>query len=134
MWSNDDLAIEELIRAAEPMPRLTGSFRQQVLVQAVHAKRRSDSVQRVQTLTTMLLAVALFVFLPGYYHRAQAGGVPITYSMAAESDDYPSFSRIATASMAVAQPLLSNDAFESSLIEAELAVKVHSARAFGAAL
>jgi hypothetical protein len=146
MWSSDvDDSLIDLIRAAETTPRPTPTFRQQVLWHAAQARRRSASVQRVQTLTSLLLAVAVFVFLPGYYQRAQQGAIAGLATVRAHAGDsvmasatapaeYASFSRTAWAAMAAIQPPTSTDGFEWNLISAELAAKHHSARAFGVSL
>jgi len=135
MWSSDgQCALEELIRAAEPTPQPTSAFRQQVLGEALVARRRSESVQRIQVLTTIFLAASVLLFLPGYYHglRYDRQTEP---AMAGTVDAYDSyFSRVGLAAMAVAEPIRSTDGFEWNLIQAEFAARDHSARAFGGAL
>jgi hypothetical protein len=135
MWSSDgNCALEEWIRTAEQTPQPTHAFRQQVLGKALVARRRSESVQRIQVLTTVLLAASVLFFLPGYYSGVHHERHAAATTMVETADSYSYFSRTGLAAMAVAEPILSNDGFESSLIEAEFAMRAHSARAFGGAL
>lgn len=141
MWSSDidgpvpePNSLEDWIRSSERMPRPTSSFRQQVLQEALHARRRSDSVQRVQVLTTILIGAAVLLGLPGYYHGLRDDHQPPHTLAATVASVQPWISRTALAAMAVSQPLRATDDFEWNLVQAELTVKDQSARVFGVSL
>jgi hypothetical protein len=139
MWSSDiddpnAGFVEDWIRAAEQIPRPTAVFREQVLQQAVHARRRSESLQRVQVLTTLLIGAAVLFGLPGYYHGLRDDHQPPHSLAETVAAVPPQLSRIALAAMAVSQPLHATDDFEWNLVQAELTIKDQSARVFGAAL
>jgi len=139
MWTNELGALEECIRTADRLPKPTNDFRKDVLAEALVARRRSESVQRVQVLTAVFLAAAVLFTLPGYYYGLQNGTPRETmypaYNVSDAMDAIPPyFSRTTLAAMAVAQPLKSTDDFEWGLIQAELTLRDHSARAFGTSL
>lgn len=70
MWSLDDNsphATEDWIASAARLPLMTDSFRARVLHQSYRAQSQSRSLQRIQTLTSSLLAAAFLLCLPGYY-------------------------------------------------------------------
>ena len=135
MWSSDcdgfeAVVLEDRIRSAGRLPQPGTSFRQQVLQQALHARERSESLQRVQVLTTILIAAAVLFGLPGYYHglhddRQSPTALAETMAQAPEW-----INRTALAAMAVSQPIKASDDFEWNLVQAELAVKDYSARVF----
>lgn len=70
MWPHDEnspQATEDWIASAARLPLTTDSFRARVLHQSYRAQSQSRSLQRIQTLTSSLLALAFLVCLPGYY-------------------------------------------------------------------
>jgi hypothetical protein len=135
MWSNECdgfelAALEDRIRSAGRLPQPKTAFRQQVLHQAIHARERSESLQRVQVLTTILIGAAVLLGLPGYYHGLRDDRLR-PHTLADTMAQAPEWiNRTALAAMAVSQPIKATDDFEWNLVEAEFAVKDHSARVF----
>lgn len=128
MWPNDEplnIDIEDQIRAANRVPRLSVGFRSRVMDEALRVRQRTLSLHRIQTLTTSFLAASLLLFLPGYYHSLQN---PASWA-----------SPTAVSSTWTAPPITmpgvsTADAFEWGLVQAELADRTASARIIRGAL
>ncbi len=119
MWQTDNsepTSAEEWIASVASLPKPTPGFRARVLESAFQAQRHSMSWQRVQTLTTSLLAATLLLCLPGYYHRLRD---PLPASPPAGS---------ALNLPMLATGLSGSDSFEWALVESALAARSHSAR------
>jgi hypothetical protein len=139
MWSNEfdaptPGALEDWLRSADGPPQPTMAFRQQVLAEALQARRQSESLQRVQVLSTMFLGMAVMLGLPGYYHGLRDESQPPP-TLAATVATVPTWlSRTAFAVAAVSRPMKASDDYEWNLVQAEFAVRDQSARLFRGAL
>jgi hypothetical protein len=129
-------ALEALIRSADRLPKPTATFRKAVLARALYARRRSESVQRVQGVLTLWLVVAVLCGLPGYcrYHSVRDEYRSLPAISDTSSVPPPYFSRMTLAAMATAEPPTQVDEFEWNLVQAEFAIRDHSLRAFRGSL
>lgn len=132
MWPPDNLdqpSVADWVAQGAALPRLSSDLRRRILGQATVAHRRSQSVERIQKLTTSLLAAALLLWLPAYYRLLRDDGLPPAV---------PSTENWRTAiyesPMAALPSAVAADGFEWGLVQAELTVRDYSARAFRDAL
>lgn len=107
---------EEWLASAARLPTTTDTFRARVLHESYRAQQHSVSLQRIQTLTTSLLAATLLLCLPGYYHSLR--------------DPEPTTRTSSAARALESRPHLgtSSDSYEWGLVESALAFRDSSAR------
>ncbi len=126
MWSSDDLDLlltEQRIENSTGLPELSDKFRAKVLMESFAIQQQTQSVQRVEKLTSVLLAIALLVCLPGYYRSLRE---PAAWNIPDTRPFQPS----------LAEPEIpqSSDHYEWGLVESALAIRHETARSLARTL
>ena len=114
------LPIQRIVAETACLPRVSARFRREVLARAERIQERSELVQRVQTVATMLLGLLLICSLPGYYWLLRG---------ADSGPQQPRLGAVPRAVQAVdASAGTSYEVNEWRMVESALAARNHAAR------